>query len=546
MVRPLAMAILSLAAAQATVLAQSQSPPTGVEKEAPVSTVMAGHPTGALRVIQANLHDQTDHQPEISQQTEWLLYATAPELKIRGNAFAVENALDGTGEVFLRLAPPPDSRGTKSDWDLSVKPSGAVTLNQDGGYPWVRKTYTGGRWGRMVAAHALQRAIRPYDPRRDGLFLTNTWGDRARDAHLNTAFLFKEIAAAKQLGVDVLEIDDGWQEGMTANSAQAPPGGGAWSSFWGAHPTFWNINAKRFPEGLAPVAAEARKEGVRLGLWFAPDSSHEAADWQRDADVLLRLHRDLGVDFFKIDSLNIASAKSEENFHRLFNAVRTGSQGAVTFDFDSTAGHRYGYFGMPEDDLFVENRYTDWGNYLPHQTLRAAWQLAEWVDPMRLRMEWLNGSRNADKYGDNPLAPGRYSPDALFAITMFTSPLGFFETQNLPPNYFTTAGPLIAKWKQHREAIFRGDILPIGYAPDGLNWTGFVSTAADRQSAYALLFRELNASASWSTDIPLLAPRSAKVEVLGGSGTATYQNGLLTAQIPDRLGYIWVRLQPGT
>jgi len=31
------------------------------------------------------------------------------------------------------------------------------------------------------------------------------------------------------------------------------------------------------------------------------------------------------------------------------------------------------------------------------------------VDPLRLRMEFLNNARNADLYGDDPLAPAHYS-----------------------------------------------------------------------------------------------------------------------------------------
>ena len=45
-------------------------------------------------------------------------------------------------------------------------------------------------------------------------------GDRSRDARINEAFLLKEIDAGAALGVDVVQIDDGWQKGRTANSAR--------------------------------------------------------------------------------------------------------------------------------------------------------------------------------------------------------------------------------------------------------------------------------------------------------------------------------------
>jgi hypothetical protein len=69
-----------------------------------------------------------------------------------------------------------------------------------------------------------------------------------------------------------------------------------------------------------------------------------------------------------------------------------------------------------------------------------------------------------------------------------TSPLGWFEVQNLPPAYVQEAAPLIAIWKKHRNRINQGTILPIGEAPDGTSWTGFVSTSANARTVYALLF----------------------------------------------------------
>ena len=177
------------------------------------------------------------------------------------------------------------------------------------------------------------------------------------------------------------------------------------------------------------------------------------------------------------------------------------------FDSDVTAGLRPGYFGSPDvGPVFVENRYTDWQTYWPHLTLRNLWQLAGHVDPLRLRMEFLNNQRNTKSYGDDPLAPARYSPDALFATVMFSNPLGWFEISNLPKEYFDKVPPLVASWKKEREAIFSGHVIPIGSAPDGYAWTGFASVAKDRESARVVVFRELNEDAEWSVKIPLLNP----------------------------------------
>ena len=56
-----------------------------------------------------------------------------------------------------------------------------------------------------------------------------------------------------------------------------------------------------------------------------------------------------------------------------------------------TAGRRWGYhYGNEYGNIFLENRYTDWGNYHPHWTLRNLWMLARTVPPQNLQIEFLN------------------------------------------------------------------------------------------------------------------------------------------------------------
>jgi len=227
--------------------------------------------------------------------------------------------------------------------------------------------------------------------------------------------------------------------------------------------------------------------------------------------------------------------------------VLNESNGRVVFDLDVTAETRPGYLAMMRvGPLFVENRYTDWHKYWPHATLRNVWQLAHHVDPLRLRMEWLNNERNREKYANDPLAPETYRADYLFATVMFTAPLGWFEVSNLPESYFAEAAPLIAVWKTHREAMYSGTILPIGNAPDGVAWTGFASVSADGKTAYLLIFREASASAEGSITVPLLREAAAPVAatLLAGTGEATlHPGGNLVVTIPEARRFLFAQVQ---
>lgn len=494
-----------------------------------------------LRFTQVNLRDQTDVHDQLVLENEWLVSPNEGPLKLAGNVFFSENTLTGAGLLFLKQAPLPHARPVPSEWDAQLL-GGPRRLRFAGqGYPFVLLAYSGGRLGRIEALQIYQRQLRRYDPQRDGMFLSNTWGDRSRDARINEGFMLKEIEAGARLGVDVIQIDDGWQKGRSANSAK---GKGVWNGYWAADPDFWQPNPERFPNGLATVVEAARGKGMKFGLWYGPDSSNDASNWQRDADRILQLHKEHGIDYFKLDSVKAVTSATERNLRRFWDRVLEQSAGRVVFDLDVTAEIRPGYFGAPDvGPVFVENRYTDWRTYSPHQTLRNLWMLSQYVDPLRLRMEFLNNARNQEKYGDDPLAPSRYQPDYLFASVMAANPLGWFEASNLPEDYIASVSKLVKVWKRERSEWFAGKMMPVGDAPDGTSWTGFASVGGDPRRGYVLVFRELNDEPSWSSAMPLFGKGLHRLTPLAGTGSAELVDGQMTVRIPKPLDYLWLKVE---
>ena len=492
-----------------------------------------------LRYTQVELLDQTDSYDELVFEREWL--PLHDKIEAAGNLFYVENPLTANGLIFLKLAPLPHARPLPSPPDLQVAGAQRRVTFAGNDYPWTVLSYRDGPAGRTAVLQDYQRCLRTYGPERDGQFLSNTWGDRNRDARVSAEFLGKEIEAGARLGVDVVQVDDGWQKGKSGNSAF---GKGAWGNFRASDPEFWTPHPERFPKGLKPLVEAAKAKEMKFGLWFGPDRDNDMAAWERDADLLLGAFEKEGVDYVKVDAVEITSRAAEENLQRFYDKVLLESNGRVVFDADVTAGRRPGYYGLSRvGPIFLENRYTDWHKYWPHHTLRNLWTLAPHVDPLRLRMEFLNQTRNAEKYVDDPLAPANYPPDTLFASVMFANPLGWFEVSNLPDNYFETIPPLVGAWKKEREAIFSGHIIPIGEAPDGYCWTGLASVSRDRESARLVVFRQLNSAETWATAIPLLEGAKHKVSVLGGKGSAIIDKGQLQITIPETLHYLFLRVE---
>ena len=123
--------------------------------------------------------------------------------------------------------------------------------------------------------------------------------------------------------------------------------------------------------------------------------------------------------------------------------------------------------------------------------------------------------------------------------------LGVDVIQNLSPETVEAWKPLIARWKRERDAIHEGYVYPVGSAPDGLSWTGFVSASRDGTAGTALLFRELDAREEFS--LPLagyLSPACSKTTVIGGRGEARIEGGVLMVAVRDKLDFVWVKIAP--
>lgn len=339
---------------------------------------------------------------------------------------------------------------------------------------------------RLVNLRKYLKASRKYGPQHE-MILMNTWGDRGRDGKISETFALREIAAGEKLGFTHLQLDDGWQKGLSKNSASS--GARLWSEWPEGS---WEPNPERFPEGLDKTVGAANKAGIKVGLWFNPTSANNFATWERDANVLLDYYRKYGIATFKIDGLQIPNKTAEKNLRSFFDKVMQEADGQVVFNTDVTAGRRGGYYFYDEyGNIFVENRYTDWANYYPYQTLRNLWQLSKYVGPEKLQFEFLNKWRNEDKYPENDIfAPANYDFEYLFAITLMAQPLAWFEGSNLPEEAIKAA-PAIKTYKKVMSEIHKGVILPIGEEPDGKSWTGFQSM--NGQKGYLLVFRENNA-----------------------------------------------------
>lgn len=469
----------------------------------------------------------TDHHDTLVEHDRSLLYRG--EQRLTGTLLRLQDRTDGAQLFVLKEAPPGDDQLGYPGFDFAartgdVRVAGSGVESGDVGPEGWTATYgvtvgvaAPGERAFLEALRAHQDTKRRYLPQRDAMLLSNTWGDRGRDTRITEAFVMRELEAAHHLGLTHVQLDDGWQAGLSRNSAHK--GGQLWADWTEAS---WTPHPDRFPRGLAPVVARARALGLEIGLWFNPSSANGYAAWRRDADIVIALFRTHGIRVFKIDGVEVPSKRAETNLRAFFDRVTEATAGGVVFNVDVTAGRRPGYFFLQEyGNLFVENRYTDWGNYYPHRTLRNLWQLARYVPPQFLQIEFLNTARNADKYppGDR-LAPAAVPFAYAFGVTAAAQPLAWMEVANLPPAARRSAA-LIARYRALQPRLHAGRVFPIGAEPDGGAWTGFQSLDVDGRSGYLIVYREPLAANARGVLPTLLTPNvSTRFEPVLGEGEA--------------------------
>ncbi len=462
----------------------------------------------------------------------------------RGNILFMQDGIDGSGFFFLKEAPCsavqleyPGADFIADFGEFSVTGPGISTGDivpdrWTGIYSCVLGVYSGGEAEALTALRKYQKNVRRHIPERDEMIMMNTWGDRSQDTKVNEAFCLSEIEKAARLGITHFQIDDGWQVGKSPNSAVAK---GSFRNIWD-NPDYWKPDPEKYPHGLAPIVEKASESGITVGLWFNPSIQNDFEDWRKDADALIALFREYGIRIFKIDGLNIPNKTAEQNLRRFFDAVSEATDHQVVFNLDVTAGRRGGYHYFNEyGNIFLENRYTDWGNYYPYQTLRNLWMLSKYVPAEKLQIEFLNKWRNAGKYPqDDPFAPGNYSLEYLFAISMAGQPLAWMEASNLPEEAYGLSS-LIEDYKQIWHQFHDGVILPVGDEPSGRSWTGFQSAAGEKEG-YILVFRELTDSET--SEVRTWLPEGKKVgltPVLGdaeGFRAVTGNDGSLEFTLP--------------
>jgi alpha-galactosidase len=327
------------------------------------------------------------------------------------------------------------------------------------------------------------------------------WNGRPYLESMNEDRILKEIDVAHRMGVDVYVLDTGWYD-KTGD---------------------WTVSRRRFPDGLKNVKAKLDGYGMKLGLWFGPTSAaissrmvREHPEWRMSwngvipepnevwetenshrmcmvsgyadafADELIRLAKEVGVTYFKLDAIDQYGCDDPRHNHGdarntrqeradsygfqlvqslsyVANKVGAAVPGAIV-DFDVTEGNRAMGLGfLSSGKYFLMNNGPYFQSYdVPINVKQANSNLFFYQGQART---WVARSPlTFDKWIPSVLFLTHYFPDdpqqwqEVDVASLILGQNGIWgDLLNVSDSGIAFVGGMLARYKQVRDDITESD-----------------------------------------------------------------------------------------
>ncbi len=375
----------------------------------------------------------------------------------------------------------------------------------------------------------------PVHPDRDIFMMANTWGTAdARPPCLYAARednVLKELESVAELGIDMLQIDDGWQtkEWLPAkNSAEHQH-----KDVIGDYIIY--------PDGWGKVKKRADALGVKLGLWAAWTISSEKLKWNYDTGEFCA---------FKLDFANLNTIEKRDELMGKARdlIIHSNYKTCVNWDVTETPPRAGYFYGREYGNVYLENRKVTTARpnvqYVPHKVLKDAWLLSKYVNLNKFQVT----VQNIDMTKDTTKTDAKkYNHPYVVALSLMASPIFFQETQYYSEKAKAQIKPILSVYKKYREEMYAGYVFPIGDEPDNKSWTGFQNYNPETNSGYLTIFREIN-NLEPEKQVALKFIKNKKVKItnlINGISTnkITGDSGKLIFEIDQPAGFQFLKYE---
>jgi hypothetical protein len=392
--------------------------------------------------------------------------------------------------------------------------------------------YNGGDDQMQLALKQFDRFRFPVHPERDMHILIDTWGSDWQNGNYkqiygreNSEFsvVKREIISASDLGIDIVRIDDGWQDGGTmSNNTWHPNTKSGYDPHW---------------ENIKKLSNEYK---VGIGLW--------AAVRYISPEEMFTNQKELGVATWKFD---FDQLEDHDSFAKRLNGVRdfikkTGyvTQTSWCPEYDD---QRYGWYSPVREcgPMYFQNIQNNLPNhlvYVPYITLRHHWMMSKYYNMNQLQCHWQNPALTNPAFSD-----ANQHSQSYCALTAFmAAPSCFMLTQLLQPKERDELRKIIKVYKDNRKEIFESYIFPIGTEPNNASWTGFQVYHPEKKSGYLMVFRELhNPDKNGTVKLRFIQSKKIRIIDLEDNSVQTVQckDGVIHLTIDHPAGYKFLKYE---
>lgn len=492
--------------------------------------------TDSLSLQKSSLHGRcvaffgrTDQSNELVREESFKLSASS-EMKFSGNMLFLKDNPSGNGLFMVQEAPSTGERRHENSSDFIYRASCIKSLGwgilpsefrdeEMTAYSCAAGVFSGDFDDASVEVkkffvNRFRQAPEKYKT------MANPWGGGGQlwQENISDSFVLKEIRAAAEMGLEMYQIDDGWQENRSLSemtSANRP-----------MSPAEWQIRKDIFPSGFSKIKKACDKENVELCLWFAPSFNKAYRDWEEQAELLYGFYKKYGIKTFKIDAAVVNSKEAEENLEKLLRSLRLKTGGEIYFNLDTTSGMRPGYLLFQEyGNVFLENRYQSQEglrSYLPSKAMRNLWLLSRYIPSQRLQIEFtdMNAAAPYKKVYKGTGYPEKFTQEYVSATTLFASPLCWAYPSEFEDESRKSVRRVMELHKEIRNALYDCIVMPVGEEPSGKSWTGFQAHNFRKNSGLLIVYREMSREDKWIFSLKYLKDKKVVLEEIPAAGKA--------------------------
>jgi alpha-galactosidase len=195
--------------------------------------------------------------------------------------------------------------------------------------------------------HDWARKYRVLDGQGERLTLLNNWEATYFDFDENKiASLFKDT---KDLGVDMFLLDDGWfGNKYPRNNDNAGLGD-------------WQENVKKLPHGLGYLVKEAKKEGVKFGIWIEPEMVNPKSElYEKHLDWVIRQPERPEIYYRNQLVLDLSNPEVQDFVFGIVDDlfVKNPELAFIKWDCNAVIYNAYSAYlnkkGIPQSNLYVD------------------------------------------------------------------------------------------------------------------------------------------------------------------------------------------------